>query len=227
MARQAGRPGPGAERDTPEPRLRGAGRSTPRCVPVVYTDEAVERAQEQLLGVDAALVWVDPISDGQDRSLLDPMLRDVASRGVVVSAHPDVILKMGTKEVLVQTRDMGWGSECFLYKSLDEMRDQLPELLAQGPRVLKQHRGNDGNGVWKVELAGNGSQVHLREAQRLSRVLEITLDEALDKFAPYFDNDGCIIDQPYQDLTRGMVRCYLVQDRVAGFGQQYVTAVSR
>ena len=195
-------------------------------VPVVYTDETVERAREQLLGVDAALVWVDPISDGQGRSLLDPMLRDVASQGVVVSAHPDVILKMGTKEVLVQTRDMGWGSECFLYHSLDEMRDQLPELLAQGPRVLKQHRGNDGNGVWKVELAGNGSQVHLREAQRRSRALGKTLDEALDKFAPYFDNGGCIIDQPYQDLTRGMVRCYLVQERVAGFGQQYVTALA-
>src|SRR5687768_9749283 len=80
-------------------------------VPIVYTDEAVERARAQLLSVDAALVWIDPISDGRDRSLLDPMLRDVASQGVIVSAHPDVILKMGTKEVLVQTRDMGWGSE--------------------------------------------------------------------------------------------------------------------
>jgi len=154
------------------------------------------------------------------------MLRDVASRGVAVSAHPDVILKMGTKEVLVQTRDMGWGSECFLYKSPREMRDQLPELLAQGPRVLKQHRGNDGNGVWKVEMAGDGSQVHVREAQRRGRELEMTLEGALNKLAPYFDNGGCIIDQPYQDLTRGMVRCYLVQDRVAGFGQQYVTALA-
>src|SRR5215213_1388436 len=62
-------------------------------VPIVYTDETVERARAQLLGVDAALVWIDPISDGRDRSLLDPMLREVASQGVIVSAHPDVILK--------------------------------------------------------------------------------------------------------------------------------------
>src|SRR5215471_17552492 len=64
------------------------------AVPVVYSDAAVERVRQQLLSLDGALVWVDPISDGKDRSLLDPLLRDVASRGVWVSTHPDVILKM-------------------------------------------------------------------------------------------------------------------------------------
>jgi len=47
------------------------------------------------------LVWVNPIEQGLDRSRLDPLLRDVAATGVFVSAHPDVILRMGTKEVLV------------------------------------------------------------------------------------------------------------------------------
>jgi hypothetical protein len=35
-------------------------------------------------------------------------LRDVAARGVWVSAHPDVVQKMGTKEVLHRTRTMSW-----------------------------------------------------------------------------------------------------------------------
>jgi len=42
------------------------------------------------------LVWVDPIHEGQTRTVLDAMLREVASRGPWVSAHPDVILKMGS-----------------------------------------------------------------------------------------------------------------------------------
>ena len=46
------------------------------------------------------MVWVDPIVNGRDRTVLDGLLRDVADRGVFVSAHPDVILKMGTKDVL-------------------------------------------------------------------------------------------------------------------------------
>ena len=43
----------------------------------------------------SVLVWVDPISQRQDRRQLDALLRDVAFRGVWVSTHPDVIWKMG------------------------------------------------------------------------------------------------------------------------------------
>jgi hypothetical protein len=57
------------------------------------------------------LVWVDPISDGQNRTKLDAMLRDVASTGVWVSTHPDVILKMGVKAVLYRTKDLGWSED--------------------------------------------------------------------------------------------------------------------
>jgi hypothetical protein len=42
----------------------------------------------------------------------------------------------------------------------------------------------------------------------------------------YFDNGGRIIDQPYQErLTEGMVRCYLVHDKVVGFGVQTINAL--
>jgi hypothetical protein len=44
--------------------------------------------------------------------------------------------------------------------------------------------------------------------------------------APYFDNGGHMVDQAWQPrMTEGMVRCYLVQDRVAGFGVQAVNAL--
>jgi hypothetical protein len=74
------------------------------------------------------------------------------ARGPWVSAHPDVILKMGVKEVLHRTKHLGWGADTHLYRSAPEFRRAFPERLQTGPRVLKQNRGNGGQGVWKVEL---------------------------------------------------------------------------
>ena len=72
--------------------------------PVVYSDDRVEQVRAQLLALDGVLVWVNPIEQGLDRSTLDPLLREAADAGVRVSAHPDVILKMGTKQVLADTQ---------------------------------------------------------------------------------------------------------------------------
>jgi hypothetical protein len=63
--------------------------------PAVYADDMVDEVRAQLLNLDGVLVWVDPISDGRTRDTLDALLRDVASKGIWVSAHPDVILKRG------------------------------------------------------------------------------------------------------------------------------------
>src|SRR5262245_59832038 len=46
--------------------------------------------------VDGVLVWINPIVDGRDRMDLNKVLADVAASGVFVSAHPDVIAKMGS-----------------------------------------------------------------------------------------------------------------------------------
>jgi hypothetical protein len=77
--------------------------------PAIYHDDFCEDVREQLMQVDGVLVWVNPIQDGRDRSVLDSMLHEVAATGVFVSTHPDVILKLGTKEVLYRTRNLGWG----------------------------------------------------------------------------------------------------------------------
>ena len=121
--------------------------------PVVYSDSGAEAVREQLLELDGVLVWVNPIEHGFDRSTLDPLLREVAAAGVWVSAHPDVILKMATKKVLVDTKEMSWGTDSRLYLSASEVGDQLPARLAErGALVLKQQRGMGGHGVWKLSL---------------------------------------------------------------------------
>src|ERR1700682_4503095 len=76
--------------------------------PAIYADDVADQVRQQLLRCDGVLVWVDPLFAGQNRIVLDALLRDVASKDVWVSAHPDVILKMGVKEVLHRTRHLGW-----------------------------------------------------------------------------------------------------------------------
>lgn len=199
--------------------------------PVVFSDDAVDHAYKQLIDLDGVLVWVDPIMRGQDRSRLDAMLWEVASQGVWVSAHPDIIMKMGTKEVLYHTRHLGWGTDTHVYRTPDELSEGLSRLLPVGPRVLKQQRGNGGIGTWKVELVSNASPaveitVRVLHALRGSAIEEMRLGDFVQRCQPYFAGSGCIIDQPFMTrLGEGMVRCYLVQDRVAGFGFQLVKAL--
>ena len=118
--------------------------------PAVYDEEFAEAVRAQLLAVNGVLVWVDPIHQGKTREALDPLLRDVAAQGPFVSAHPDTILKLGVKEMLYRTRHLGWGSDTRLHRNVDEFRATFPTVLREaGPRVLKQNRGNGGQGVWK------------------------------------------------------------------------------
>jgi hypothetical protein len=199
--------------------------------PAVYDEEFADEVREQLLAADGVLVWVDPIHQGKTRAALDPLLRDVASRGPWVSAHPDVILKMGVKEVLYWTKDLSWGSDTYVYRTAAEFAAAFPRRLqSSGPRVIKQNRGNGGQGVWKVEQiptrVGAVGAVRILHAQRGSIPQDLPLQEFMTLCEPYFASGGCVIDQPFQPrLPDGMIRCYMGTDKVVGFGQQFIKAL--
>ena len=198
--------------------------------PAVYDEAFAALVRDQLLAVDGVLVWVDPIHQGKTRAALDPLLREVAAQGPWVSAHPDVILKLGVKEVLYRTRHLGWGCDTQRYGSAAEFRAAFPaRLRASGARVLKQNRGNGGQGVWKIERVAGGKSddtVRVLEARRGSVAEELSLQSFIERCEPYFGWGGCIIDQPFQPrLREGMIRCYMAGDRVAGFGHQLIKAL--
>jgi hypothetical protein len=200
--------------------------------PAVYDESFADEVRAQLLSVDGVLVWVDPLSRGRTRAALDPLLREIASRGPWVSAHPDVILQMGVKEILYRTKHLGWGTDTHLYRSAAEFHDEFPARLQKaGTRVLKQNRGNDGQGVWKVELldrssSGSDSTVRVLHALRGSVPEQLPLATFMAGCEDYFGWRGRIIDQPFQTrLPDGMIRCYLGMDRVVGFGHQYIKAL--
>ena len=222
--------------------FRGFAAKGIHAEPAVYHDDFCAEVREQLMALDGVLVWVNPIQDGHDRSILDSMLHEVAAAGVFVSAHPDTILKLGTKEVLYRTRNHGWGCDTHLYNSMEQMRQELPVRLVEGKaRVLKQYRGNGGIGVWKVQLPINTftnvergilavpqpeTTLCVRHAKRGCSEEEIALGEFFERCEQYFLDDGRIVDQEYQErLPEGMIRCYLVHDKVAGFGHQAVNAL--
>jgi len=197
------------------------------AVPVEYDESFADEVRTQLLKADGVLVWVDPIHLGKTRAELDPLLRDVAARGPWVSAHPDTILKMGVKEVLHRTRDFGWGADAHRYDDAKTFRAEFPaRLRSQGPRVLKQNRGNGGQGVWKVEASPREDTVTVLHAQRGSRPETMPIVDFMARCEPYFGWGGCIIDQAFQPrLPDGMIRCYMSGRRVAGFGHQLIKAL--
>src|SRR3984885_2348735 len=167
--------------------------------PVVYEDDVLDAVRAQLTMLDGVLAWVNPIHEGRNRTNLDTLLREVAARGIWVSAHPDVILKMGTKEVLDRTRWMSWGCDTGIYRTVEALRAELPVRLANGPRVIKRNRGNGGQGVWKVETLPNQCNLPMVRVLDATKDAseELALDEFLERCAEYFE-DGCVIDQPFQ-----------------------------
>lgn len=197
--------------------------------PAVYYEDAADDVRDQLLQVDGVLVWVNPIQDGQTRLQLDAMLREVASRGTWVSAHPDIAQQIGVKEVLYTTRHFGWGTDTHVYRTFDIFLERFPRRLeASGSRVLKRNCGNGGQGVWRVDWAAAPQRgiVMAVEAQRGSEPRILPLADFIANCAAYFANDGCVIDQPFLvRLPEGMIRCYLGADKVVGFGHQLIKAL--
>jgi hypothetical protein len=199
--------------------------------PAVYSEEMHDEVHAQLMKTDGALVWVNPLEGCRTREKLDALLRDVAASGRFISAHPDAILKMGVKEVLHRTRRLGWGTDTRLYRSAEEFRGSFPaQLRVAGPRVIKQNRGNAGQGVWKVEWreqpATGAAVVAVLEARRGSIPETLPLEDFMLRCETYFGWGGCILDQPFQPrLPDGMIRCYMGVDKVVGFGHQKIKAL--
>ncbi len=191
-----------------------------------YHDDVAVSIAEELKNLDAVLVWVNPIEQGGDRKMLDNLLREVAAHGCFVSAHPDSILKIGTKEILYDTRDEEFGTSVKRYASFAEFKKEF--LPGDGStRVLKQYRGNGGNGVFKVNTQNvKQNEIGVTPAIAGEQEQVMTVNEFFNTFESHFNQGAMLIDQPWNpNIVNGMVRCYLSANRVAGFGYQEVNAL--
>ena len=190
---------------------------------ILYNDSLASEFGTELLKYKAVLVWVNPIEQGNDREILDNLLKKLSDKGCFVSTHPDTILKMGTKEILYSIRETEFGGDIQLYDSLEDFIERFV-IKANDSRILKQYRGNGGDGVFKIDASNNKIVVtHAKggEIETLS-----SKDELIKMFAPYFSANGMLIDQPWNPgIINGMVRCYVCGNKVSGFGYQEINAL--
>ena len=194
---------------------------------VLYNDIIADKLANDLRRYEVILVWVNPIEQGNDRKKLDSLLYELSSSGCLVSAHPDVILKIGTKEILYKTREREFGGDIKLYRSYQDFKERF--LRTGGPitRILKQSRGNGGKGVFKVDLSElDTKKIRITHAISGEQERTVSVEDFFEEFKSYFFNDGFLVDQPWNpNIINGMVRCYLSGDTVSGFGYQEVNAL--
>jgi len=194
----------------------------------LYHDSTSDKLEKELLKYNAILVWVNPIEQGSDRKTLDSLLMKLSERGCFVSAHPDTILKIGTKEILYKVRETEFGGDTKLYDSFNDFKERfLPAKDMAGTRILKQYRGNGGNGVFKIDTANiNNNQIAVTHANNSDEEKLMTVDDFFSSFESYFNNNSMLIDQEWnQNIINGMVRCYLSGSKVTGFGYQEINAL--
>ena len=193
---------------------------------VLYHDTIAGKLAKELSKYNAILVWVNPIEQQNDRKILDGLLMKLSTQGCFVSAHPDTILKMGTKEVLYRIRKTEFGGDTKLYHSFDDFKERLLKELP-GTRILKQYRGNGGDGVFKINTTeSKNNRITITHAKNGDEEKLVSIDDFFKMFESYFSTNSMLIDQEWnQNIVNGMVRCYLSGSKVTGFGYQEINAL--
>ena len=198
---------------------------------VLYHHSRAKQLITDLERFTAVLSWVNPkerLERGADNLNLDDILLSISKKGVFVSTHPKIILKIGTKKVLYTTRDMDWGGDIDLYAEYANFEKRfIGSLDKSSVRILKQYRGESGRGIFKVYLKNiDNKTVSVVHAASSGEERILTQDEFHAEFKPFFDNDGLLINQRWADgIVNGMVRCYLTGTKVSGFGYQETVAL--
>ncbi len=192
---------------------------------ILYNDTCADSYHDRLKTFDALLVWVNPIEQGHDRKILDQVLTDLDGAGVFVSSVPETILKIGTKDVLYKTRNLEWGSDVDMYATFGDFSDRFQASIMNGQtRVLKQFRGNGGDGVFRVR--SSEPDILVLHAKRGAVEEKFDSDKFFEYFSGYFAGGVPMLNQAWNDnITNGMVRCYMTGKRVAGFGYQEINAL--
>ena len=193
---------------------------------VLYNDTISDKLAKDLPRYNVILVWVNPIEQQGDRKILDALLTNLSAQGCFVSAHPDTILKMGTKEILYKIRETEFGGDTKLYHSLDDFKERFFKNNP-GIRILKQYRGNGGDGVYKINTTNfENNKISITHAKNGNEEKLVSVDGFFKMFESYFNTNSMLVDQQWnQNIVNGMVRCYLSGSKVTGFGYQEINAL--
>ncbi|CEL93230.1 unnamed protein product [Vitrella brassicaformis CCMP3155] len=192
------------------------------CQTIFYSDAEYKEVESALSKADAYICRVNPGTyEGVTNSKLFGLLRDVAAKGVVAMSHPDVMQKMGAKDALVKIRDLSCGlPDTYAYYDIPSFKAQFPKSIAEHPRVLKQNRGSQGEGIWVCKLKeGHSGPVTGRTMLDLQEAVDNHKEErTVDDFMTFCEQyivgeDGQLIDQRFLPrIVEGEVRVNMIYD---------------
>jgi glutathione synthase/RimK-type ligase-like ATP-grasp enzyme len=84
---------------------------------------------------------------------LDAMLTELDQQGVRILSHPEVYKRMGAKDALCKIRHLRCGMEdTEVYYDAEALQQGFRKSVAFRPRVMKQNRGSQGEGIWICKL---------------------------------------------------------------------------
>ena len=129
---------------------------------------------------------------------------------------------------MYKTREMEFGGDIKLYKTFEDFKERFLNPGKQTEiRILKQYRGNGGNGVFKIDATDiKNNRIGITHATGDDGERILTIEDFFEEMNIYFTNNGVLIDQEWNpNIINGMVRCYLTGTRVTGFGYQEVNAL--
>ena len=124
------------------------------CEVVYYSDNTEALLKKYLDTMHGIIVRVNPAEyAGVTRSRLEALLMAQKKRGAVVMSTPDVQRSMGAKDALCRISGLRCGLvDTLAYYSAEELDAGFRMSMAFQPRVVKQNRGSQGEGIWICKL---------------------------------------------------------------------------
>jgi len=201
--------------------------------PVFYSDTAHDLILEFARDVDGYISRVNPdVYEDFTVARYDVLLGTLHEQyGLAAMAHPKLIQKFGAKDALAKIAPLRTGlPDTVAYYDAETWRAKFPTTISQGPRVVKQNRGSQGEGIWIVRLEG-GAEDQYRKMAELPLDTPLVLTEAVDNhvehktlgefltFAEQYleggpENGAQLIDQAFMPrITEGEVRVLMIGDR--------------
>ena len=131
--------------------------------------------------------------------------------------------QQGKEVVLVSSGAIACGMQRLGWAKRPKSVHELQAAAAVGQMGLAQVY--DSAFAQTDALLGSHAYLGINVGARHLRSVQF-VDTLLQRLAPYFEDGGHMIDQAWQPrLAEGMVRAYLVRERVAGFGHQAINAL--
>jgi len=197
------------------------------CVPVFYTDEMAGKIKTFAQGADGYISRVNPDHyEGVTTSKYEELLLELIDMGLAPMAHPQLMKRFGAKDALAKIAPLRTGlPDTYAYYDAEAWRANFPSSLSQGPRVVKQNRGSQGEGIWICRLKNESLY---RQMERLPLTTELVLMEAVDNhvehmtlgdfiaFAEQYleggmEEGGQLIDQAFMPrIVEGEIRVLFV-----------------